>query len=112
MKKLNLNIDYKFPVEEKSTKKDIENANAELTRDYIAFAITSSYAKGLSSQFRRLYVKIQSKIDTALNTKDYVIELEDGEFNFIKEAFSSDDCKVNATIAKYFVVLEDEILSI
>lgn len=114
MKKFNLNIDYKLDTKnaegKEYTAEEMAQGNAELTNNYIETAVLLANKDGLDSQFRRLWVKIQSKISMALNTKDYEVELEDGEFNFIKRAF--DNAKFNPTIAKYVVALEDSILSI
>ena len=114
MKKLNLDIDYKLNTENAEgkayTAEELSQGNAELTNNYIETAVILSNKDGLDSQFRRLWVKIQSKTQTALNTKDYVIDLEDGEFDFIKR--SLENAKFSPTIAKYVVALEDAILSV
>lgn len=114
MKKFNLDVDYKLNAEnaegKKYTPEEISQGNAELTNNYIETATLLAHKDGLDSQFRRLWVKIQSKIQMALNTKDYVVEFEDGEFDFIKR--SLENAKFNPTIAKYVVALEDAILEV
>jgi hypothetical protein len=114
MKTFNLNIDYKlkYPVGSEPTPEKLSLGQAELTRDYIEYAISSSYKDGLDSQFRRIYATIQSKIESAIEDKTYFVELADSEVKFIKDAFSDDKAKFNATIAKYVVALEDAISSL
>ena len=116
MKKLNLNIDYKLESKNQDgveySIEEMTQANAELTSNYIETAVMMAHRDGLNSQFRRLWVKTQSKIKTAISLKDYEVEFEDGEFNFIKDAFASDNCKFNSHLAHYVVALEDEILSV
>jgi hypothetical protein len=114
MKKFNLDVNYELSKENAEgkayTPEELSEGNAQLTNNYIETAVITVNRDGLDSQFRRLWVKIQSKIQTALNTGEYEIEFEDGEFNFIKDAVIN--AKFNATIAKYVVALEDAILSV
>jgi hypothetical protein len=114
MKKFNLDVDYDLQKENKDgkayTPEELSEGNAQLTNNYIETSVLLSNKDGLDSQFRRIWVKIQSKIQMALNSKDYVIELEQGEYDFIKNAILN--AKFNPTIAKYVVALEDAILSV
>lgn len=117
MKKIKLDLDYNFKPnvdlpEDMQTEEKIREASAELSRDYIEFAVIAGNPTGLDSQFRRIYAKIKSKIATAINMKDYILELEDGEYNFIKEAFMNEKTKFTANIAHYVVVLEDELFKV
>jgi len=109
MIKLKLNLDYKLnpPDGKKVTDKD----NAEVSKGYIEYAVSAFHREGLDSQFRRVYAKIQQKIDSAIEDEKYEIDLDQGEFNLIKLAFDSDKVKFQASLAKYVLVLEDEILS-
>lgn len=117
MKTLNLDVKYDLPKtrevdgkEVEYTDEEISVANAQLSLNYIETAVLLSNKDGLDSQFRRLWVIIQSKISMALNSKEYKIEIDDGEFDFIKR--SLENAKFNPTIAKYVVALEDEILGV
>jgi hypothetical protein len=114
MKKFDLNVNYELQKENAEgkayTPNEISQGNAELSNNYIETAVLLTNKDGLDSQFRRLWVKIQSKIQTALNAKEYVIELEQGEYDFIKKAIV--DAKFNPTLARYVVALEDAILSV
>ena len=115
IKTFDLNIDYKliYPATmEKPSDEEQAKAHAELTRDYIEFAITYSHKEGLNSQYRRIYAGLRSKIDTALEDKTYSIEITDSEIKFIKDALLDENTKFNATIAKYVISLEDAILGL
>lgn len=114
MKKFNLDVNYELQKENAEgkayTPEELSEGNAQLTNNYIETAVLLTNKDGLDSQFRRIWVKIQSKIQTALNTKEYEVEFEQGEFDFIKNAILN--AKFNPTIAKYVVALEDAILSV
>lgn len=117
MIKFNLDVNYDLPktreVDGKEviyTAEEISEGNAQLTNNYIETAIIMVHKDGLNSQYRRLWVKTQSKLSTAIAIKDYEVEFEQGEFDFIKNAII--EAKFNATIAKYIVTLEDAILSV
>lgn len=97
---LNIDIDYGRPEEmQKST------PNPELTDNYINFAVNNFYAGGLESQWRRLWGRIQRKLDAALDKKEYEVQLERAEFDFITRAFAG--AKFDSSLSKFVVVLED-----
>jgi len=107
--KLDVAYDLKYP-EGSEAPANINKAYAELSRDYIEYAVTSHYKEGLSSQWRRVYAKIQNKIADAIKSEsNFTIELSDVELSFIKMSFGSEKTKFGATLARYVVVLEDEI---
>jgi hypothetical protein len=110
MTKININLGYKVKYPEGTQPENVPEEMAKLTKSYIEFAVTASYKDGLSSQFRRIFATIQSKIDVAISDKTYVVELGEGELNFLKNAFTDEKTKFTATLAQYVVVLEDEIL--
>lgn len=114
MKKFDLNVDFKLDAKKEDgtdyTEVEVRKANAELANNYIETAVLMANRDGLDSQFRRIWVKINLKIQTALNTGDYEVEFEQGEFDFIKRAVT--EAKFSPTIAKYVVALEDAILSV
>lgn len=107
MKKFNIDLDYKRP--EPKTEEDKKNfkTNPELTQDYIAYAVNLSYKDGLEGQLRRVYGRIQRKLDTALDENKPEVELEESELDFLDKAISNSKFPVN--IAKYVLVLEAEL---
>lgn len=114
MNKLNLNLDYNVKHEEGTnpSPKDIMLKQCDLTKSYIEYAVSAHYRDGLDSQFRRLYGGIQKKIEAAIKAEEYEVQLEEGELNFIKAAFESKETKFTAPLARYVVVLEDELARI
>jgi hypothetical protein len=50
-------------------------------------------------------------IDKAIEDKSYVIELDDKDHFFLKNCFMSEKTKFNATLSRYVILLEDEILA-
>lgn len=56
---------------------------------------------------RRIFARVQRKLDDAIESKSDEIELEKAEQDLLKKSFN--ECKVPAGIAKFFVVLEEEI---
>lgn len=101
-RKLKVLLDYKAP-----ESKNGELRGVPLTADYINFAVGSAHPQGLEGQQRRIYGRIQRKLDDAIESSAEEIELENAESDFLRKAFES--CKVPAAISKYFVVLEDAI---
>lgn len=102
MKILHLDLPYKLPAD---SKEDIN----ELTATYVQSAINLKYPQGLEGQVRRLWGRVQRKIDSALEEKKNEVELEDSEFDFIKKAVLDETIKFPAHIAKYINVLEEEL---
>ena len=112
MKQLNINLSYNVKYPEGTAPADITKAQGELTKMYIDFAITSAHRDGLDSQFRRLYASIEKKINAALEDGSYLVDLTEGEFQFIKAAFDNKDAKFSPSLAQYVIVLEDELIKI
>lgn len=114
MKKFDICVDYKLNKTNAEGKEytdvEIAKGNAELTNNYVETAVLMAHRDGLDSQYRRIWVKIQSKMQAAMNTGEYVVEFEDGEFSFIKSAVT--EAKFSPTIASYVVALEDAILAV
>jgi len=99
---MNINIDYKRT--DDATK---DTANADLSINYITYAVEQKYKDGLSGSLRRLYGRIQRKLDDALESNSYDIDLEEAEKDFLKDAFR--DAKFPSGTSKYVILLEDEI---
>lgn len=112
MKLLKLNVDYKVKYPEGSQPADINQAQAELSKGYIEYAVSSCHPKGLNGQLRRVYGRIQSKMELALTEKSFILNLEDDEIKFLKNVFEGESTLFPATIASYVNVLEDEIMAV
>lgn len=65
------------------------------------------YRDGLEGQLRRIFGRIQRKCDDAVEKGYDVLELEDSEFDLIKDTF--EDSKFPPVLSKYINVLEEEI---
>jgi hypothetical protein len=101
---LNIDIDYKRTAEE------IEQSglnNKELTENYLNWAVSSFYKDGLEGQKRRIWGRIQRKIDDAVEGNGKV-ELETAEKEFLVEAMKG--AKFPAGISKFVMILEDVLL--
>lgn len=105
MTKLNLNIDYKVPAKEK-----VEDFSpVSLTVNYILFAVKQKYPEGLQGQLRRVWGRINRKLDAASEENAVTeIELEASEVDFIKGVFT-ESVKFPAAASKYVMELEDVI---
>lgn len=101
--KLNINLDYKTP----ASNGQAQLSNRELTANYIDAAVGSSHSQGLEGQMRRIFGRVQRKIDEAIESGKDEIELEKAEQDFLRKSFS--ECKIPAQLVKYFVVLEEEV---
>lgn len=99
---MNINIDYGRKEEDV-----IAVPNAELTQDYIAYAVSTAHKEGLEGQQRRIWGRIQRKFDTAIITKAYDVELEQAELDFIRSSFK--EAKFTPALAKYVVILEEAL---
>ncbi len=109
MAKIKLDLDYNLKYPEGATPENLPQAFAELSRDYIEYAVSSHYKEGLNSQWRRVYSNIQKKIAEAISTKTFEVDFSEVEMSFLKMSFDSKDTKFSAALAQYVVTLEDEI---
>lgn len=98
----NINLDFNRTEEQVA-----KMSNQELVADYITFAVKDKYKEGLDSQWRRTWARIQRLLDVAIEEKSETITFENGEMDFIKGAFK--DVKFPADLAKYVIILEDEL---
>ena len=71
-------------------------------------AVSQKYKDGLEGQKRRIFGRIQRKIDDAIDNKKDEIELEQAEKDFLRGVFK-DEVKLPPLASKYIMVLEDEI---
>jgi hypothetical protein len=102
--KLRIDLPYNRPAPKNG---EDRVSDVELTDDYIGYAVNNVHKDGLEGQMRRIYGRIQRKIEEAIKSGAGEIELEQAEKDFLRKAFK--DCKVPSGISKFFVVLEDEI---
>jgi len=107
--KIKLDLAYDLKYEKGAEPENLAQAFAELSRDYIEFAVSSHYKQGLDSQWRRVYANIQKKIAESIANKTFQVDFTDVEMSFIKMSFDSKETKFNAALAQYVVTLEDEI---
>lgn len=100
---MKVKLDYKLTEDELKAAKSPQY----MTADYIGHAVSQKYPEGLKGQLRRVYGRIQRKLDQAIEDDAASIKLEDGEKDFILDCFK--DVKFPFNVAKFVMVLEDEI---
>lgn len=84
-------------------------SDREMTVDYITFATNQAFPEGLDGQKRRVFGRIDRKLQNALKEQLDEIELEEAEKDFLKEVFLRKDPKFRADLARFVIILEDEI---
>jgi len=104
---MKVNLDYKLTAKEKE---EIKISSQELTSNWITSGVASKYKDGLHGQLRRVWGRIQRKLDEAIDNDMEEIELEEAEKDFIKKVFS-EDTSFPSGVAKIISVIEDEIES-
>lgn len=105
MKTFDFNVNYNVPKAEQ----DENFSNVNLTNNYIQYAVKQKYAEGLQGQLRRVWGRIQRKMDAARDDeKNTAAELEASEVDFLKGLFN-DEVRFPALASKYVMVLEDSI---
>lgn len=102
--RLKVKLDYKLPPAKPG---ESQQGPIETTANYFDAAVSSAHPQGLEGQMRRIYGRIQRKIDAAADESLEFIELEKAEADFLRVAFEK--CKIPASFSKYFTVLEDEV---
>lgn len=100
---MNINIDYRLKLREN----EVAPSNQELTLNFLEGAVANAHPQGLSSRERRLWSRVQLKLDDAVNAKAYSIDLEKAEKDFILDCFKN--AKLNSVAAKNIVLLEQEL---
>jgi len=102
---LDLNINFNVPEKEQ----DENFSNVNLAINYIVYAVKQRYQDGLEGQRRRIWGRMQRKMDAALEKDaETKINLESAEVDFLKGLFT-DELRFPAAASKYVVVLEDAI---
>lgn len=99
---MRINLDYKMTEKEKG-----ELTYSKFTQDLITAGVVNHYEKGLEGSMRRIWGRIQRKLDAAVEGNAEEVELEQAEIDFIKKAVES--AKFDPRVAKFVAVLEEEI---
>lgn len=102
-----LNLEVPFDVPEADRQSPEFTSYAEMTQDYINYAVHSTNPQGLDGQIRRVWGRIQRKIADAIEKKTFSVELEPKELDFVRKAFA--ECKFPAKLSRYVLVLEEEL---
>ena len=81
--------------------------NLDLSINYIQFAVANAHSGGLGEQQRRIWGRIERKLDKLEDESSEInlLELEQAEVDFLKKSFEL--AKVPSKLSKYFVVLEE-----
>lgn len=112
MQKMLVDIPFNFTERDlgKDEKGDVNKAptNVEQTASYIIMAVSNKYQQGLDGQWRRLWGRIQRKLDEAIDKEKKHVEFERSELEFIKRGFG-EDVKLPAVASKYLMLVEDEL---
>lgn len=109
LQKFPLNLEYKLTLSDKELK-DKNKVFSEITVSYISSSVEMKYKDGLEGQLRRLWGRIQRKMDEAIENKTYSIELENAEKDFIKNSFK--EAKFPAALAKHITFFEDAFIEL
>ncbi len=100
MKTIKLKLEYGIP---EASKDKAET----LTCDYMLSAINMKYKDGMEGQLRRIFGRLQRKCDEAVDKGYDILELEETEFELVKDCF--EDSKFPPVLSKYVNILEDEL---
>ena len=103
MAKFNINLPYLNEKEAAAT----PLTNQELTLDYVTGVITAANKQGLEGQKRRIFSRIQRKLEEAIETKAESIDIEVAELDLLEKSFEG--AALPAQISKFICILEDEV---
>lgn len=101
-KALNVKLDYY-----KGKRKSEDPKEQSLTANYIQFAVDSKHKDGLKLRDRKIYSRIQDKLDEAVEQDLSIVVFEQAEIDFLKDAFK--DSKFPAILSRQTVMLETAI---
>ena len=108
-KKFDINLNYQLSAKDEAERKG-KTTPAEMTEDYLVYSVNGAYPQGMEGQLRRIWGRIQRKLFAAIESKNYVIELEAKEVDLLKKSLAS--AKFPAIFSKYVTILEDAINSL
>lgn len=86
---------------------DNQPSNQALTFNYVNYAVEAKHKDGLRPRDRRLYARLQDKLDAAIQDRSQTIEIEKAEVDFLKDCFK--DCRFPPQLSRFVVLLEEEI---
>lgn len=95
--KLKIRLDYKLD--------NAQEKPQETTYNLFSLLVASKNPNGVEGQYRRMWGRIQRKFDDCVSRGDMYIELENGEFDLLKEAIRDGKCP--AVFSKHIVLLEE-----
>jgi hypothetical protein len=98
--KLTVKIPYKF-------KQNIKEKPQETTLNFLMLSINSKYPQGIDGGYKRIFARIQNKLDEAIDKDLKNIDIEQAELDLIKNAVK--EAKVPVHFVSNFVLLEDEV---
>lgn len=97
----------KFKVNLKYNSKDESTGAQQTTANFIIGAVHSKNEKGLDGDHRRIFGRIQDKLDDAIDNKLEYIDLERAEYDLIVRALK--EARLPAIMSSNLVILEDEL---
>lgn len=97
----------KIPKYNIKDEKEEKVKDAQITFNFISMGVNSKYPNGLDEEYRRSFAHIQNKFDKAIEDNEKSVNLEEAEFNLIKNSIQ--DGKFAAINSKLVVMLEDAI---
>ena len=84
--------------------------NVDLTANYLISAVELSHRDGITPSDRRMFARIQNKLDEVLYKKADELDLEQAELDFLLDAFSK--ASFPPKLCKYVVLLENQLKSL
>lgn len=100
--KLKLDLDY-----QRNKQQEKELSSIGLSSNYIHFAVAQVHQQGLKGQLRRVWGRLQRKLESAVQDNLNSIILDEDEQKLVISSFA--DVSFPPDLAKYVIVLEDEI---
>lgn len=104
-KKIVLNLDFGI---DREKQKDAAS-NQTIARNYLTYAINLGYKEGLASDKRRIWDKIQDRMETAIEKNEDYFTVNSYEMVFLRAAFEK--ALVPATETKNFTVVENAVFN-
>lgn len=101
-------LDLPYPKDPAPEGKE-EQSNIDITKQMIGYGINNTYTKGLQGQLRRIWGRLQRKIDEAVDQGVESIEVTKSELELINKVL---DVSVPWNWAKLWAVLEDHVTSL
>jgi len=102
MKTLNLNLPYK-----RSQEATAQSSNVDFTALLIGLAVESANEKGLEGKSRRVFGRLQRKLDAAIDASQESVEVEDAELDLINDSLKR--ARFLARQSKHVLLIEEEL---